>query len=182
MSTPAQWQGPATEEGPAPGIEFGSPGSRLVAYLIDGIAMVGLVIMMIFLAVLAGVFGLAILAVIPILIAVLFPLVYFPYFWQKSGQTPGMKMMGIKVVRDRDGGPVTWGSAILRYIGYWINQVVFYIGFIWVFVDKRQRGWHDLIAGTCVIKAPIEEYRPEITRPSYGGHLGDPGDPGRLPD
>jgi uncharacterized RDD family membrane protein YckC len=29
---------------------------------------------------------------------------------------------------------------------------VFYLGFLWVFVDGRRRGWHDLIAGTVVIK------------------------------
>ena len=35
----------------------------------------------------------------------------------------------------------------------WINNLLFYIGFIWILVDKRRRGWHDLIAGTCVIEA-----------------------------
>ena len=45
------------------------------------------------------------------------------------------------------------GAAILRLIGYWISAIVFYIGYIWIFIDKRKRGWHDLIAGTVVIKA-----------------------------
>lgn len=27
------------------------------------------------------------------------------------------------------------------------------IGYIWIFIDKRRRGWHDLIAGTVVVKA-----------------------------
>jgi uncharacterized RDD family membrane protein YckC len=26
------------------------------------------------------------------------------------------------------------------------------IGFLWVFVDKRRRAWHDLIGGTVVIR------------------------------
>ena len=64
-----------------------------------------------------------------------------------------MKMMGIKVVRDKDGGPLTMGQAILRLIGYWVSGFVFYLGYIWIFIDKRQRGWFDLIAGTVVIKA-----------------------------
>jgi uncharacterized RDD family membrane protein YckC len=45
------------------------------------------------------------------------------------------------------------GSAILRLIGYWVSGAVFYIGFIWIFVDKRRRGWMDLIASTVVVKA-----------------------------
>ena len=62
-------------------------------------------------------------------------------------------MMGIKVVRDADGGPVTMGSAILRLLGYWVSGLVFYLGYIWIFIDKRKRGWFDLIAGTVVVKA-----------------------------
>ena len=81
------------------------------------------------------------------------PFVYFPYYWARSGQTPGMKMMSIRVVRDRDGGPVTGGQAILRLIGYWVSGFVFYLGYIWIFIDKRKRGWHDLIAGTVVVEA-----------------------------
>ncbi len=65
-----------------------------------------------------------------------------------------MKMMKIKVVRDREGGPLSWGTAILRMIGYWVSGAVFYLGYIWIFIDKWKRGWHDLIAGTVVVKTP----------------------------
>jgi len=149
MTTPVTWQAPDAEEGPAPGMEFGSPGARLVAYLIDGLVQFGLAIVL-FLAttVLAVVFWP--LGVIAGIATFLFLLLYFPYFWQRSGQTPGMSLM---VVRDRDGGPITWGPAILRLIGYYVSALVFYIGYIWIFIDKRKRGWHDLIAGTVVIKA-----------------------------
>ena len=77
---------------------------------------------------------------------------YFPYFWKTRGQTPGMRQFQLYVVRDRDGGPITSGQAVLRLIGYWIDGVVFYLGFIWILIDSRKRGWHDLIAGTVVIK------------------------------
>ena len=103
-------------------------------------------------AILAAIF--APLGILGALAFVIVPLAYFPYFWAKTGQTPGMKLMGIKVVRDKDGGPVTTGQAILRLIGYWVSGLVFYLGYIWIFVDKRKRGWMDLIAGTIVISAP----------------------------
>ena len=64
-----------------------------------------------------------------------------------------MKMMGIRVVRDRDGGPITSGQAILRLIGYWVSGLVFCLGYLWILIDKRRRGWHDLIAGTVVVEA-----------------------------
>lgn len=155
MSEPVTWQAPEPSGGPAPGIDFASPGSRLVGYIIDGVVQFGLAIVF----VLVGTILLALfwpLGVIAYLAAGLFLFLYFPYFWQKSGQTPGMRLMQIKVVRDADGGPIGWGPAILRLIGYYVSAAVFYIGYIWIFIDKRQRGWHDLIAGTVVIKAPAD--------------------------
>ena len=87
--------------------------------------------------------------------SILLGVVYFPYFWQRDGQTPGMSMFDIRVVRDEDGGKVDWLHAILRFIGYGINSIVFGlpIGWLWVFVDKRRRGWMDLIGSTVVVKS-----------------------------
>lgn len=153
MTAPSAWQAPEPEVGPAPGVEFAGFGARLVAYIVDTIVITLIIIA---LAIAAGllVIALPILSIAPILAIIAVPLLYFPYYWQKSGQTPGKKMMGIKVVRDTDGGPLTWGTAIIRLVGYWVSGLVFYLGYIWVFIDKRKRGWHDLIASTVVIKAP----------------------------
>lgn len=155
MATPTEWSAPDPEGGPAPGIEFASPGARLVGYIIDVLINFGIFIV---LTLVTGIFAaiLPILAIIPFVGIFLVSLLYFPYFWQRSGQTPGMRLMQIKVVRDADGGPLTWGPAILRLIGYWISGIVFYLGYIWIFIDKRKRGWFDLIAGTVVIKAPAD--------------------------
>lgn len=153
MTTPVTWEGPEPESGPAPGIEFASLGARLVGYIIDGLVQFGLAfVLFILTTVLVVIFWP--LGVLAGTATFLFLLLYFPYFWQRSGQTPGMKVMGIKVVRDSDGGPVSWGSALLRLVGFYVSALVFYIGYIWVFIDKRRRGWFDLIASTVVIKAP----------------------------
>ena len=62
-------------------------------------------------------------------------------------------MFRLHVVRDRDGGPISGGQAILRLFGLWLSGAVFYLGYIWILIDSRRRGWHDLIAGTCVIES-----------------------------
>jgi len=139
--------------GPAPGVEFAGHGARLVAYVIDLLIQGALAIAVFLLSILAAalfppLFLLGVLGWLAISLA------YFPYFWSRSGQTPGMKLMELKLVRDADGGPITTGQAILRLVGYWVSSFVFYLGFIWIFIDKRRRGWHDLIAGTVVIGAP----------------------------
>ena len=163
--TPSTWEAPEPVAGPAPGVAFADHGERLIAYIIDIVVTFAVVIaLFVVAAILAAVAPiLSILPflgilVIPFLAIVVIPLVYFPYYWAKSGQTPGMKQQGIKVVRDRDGGPITMGTAILRLIGYWVSGLVFYIGYIWIFIDKRRRGWMDLLGGTVVVAVPPAEY------------------------
>jgi uncharacterized RDD family membrane protein YckC len=150
------WTAPEPTPGPAPGVEFADPGARLIAYIIDIAITFGIVLVLIIIGGLL-VATIPILSIIPFLAVVIIPLIYFPYFWSRegprNGQTPGMQQMGIRVVRDADGGPITVGPAILRLIGYWVSGFVFYLGYIWIFVDKRRRGWFDLIAGTVVVKA-----------------------------
>jgi uncharacterized RDD family membrane protein YckC len=156
MTTPT-WQAPEPEAGPGPGLAFASPGSRLIAYILDIVIQFLIFLLLAVLAILfAAIFWpLAILASLAI---VAISVGYFPYFWARDGQTPGMSRMKIKVVRDADGGPISTGSAILRLIGLWIGLSVFYIGVIWIFVDKRKRGWQDLIGGTVVVDVPPAEY------------------------
>ena len=43
-------------------------------------------------------------------------------------------------------------TAFLRLVGLYVAIGVMYLGFIWIFIDGRRRGWQDLIAGTIVIK------------------------------
>jgi uncharacterized RDD family membrane protein YckC len=153
---PTSWTAPEPTPGPAPGVEFAEPGARLVGYIIDILINVGAVIALTVVGIILAAV-LPILAIAPFLAVIIIPLIYFPYFWSRegphNGQTPGMRQMGIRVVRDTDGGPITLGPAVLRLIGYWISGFVFYIGYIWIFIDKRRRGWFDLIAGTVVVKA-----------------------------
>jgi uncharacterized RDD family membrane protein YckC len=146
------WTAPEPTPGPAPGVEFADPGPRLIGYIIDILINAGIVLALVVIGVILAAV-LPILAILPFLGVVIIPFIYFPYFWAKDGQTPGMKQMGIKVVRDVDGGPLSAGQAILRLIGYWISGFVFYLGYIWILIDKRRRGWFDLIAGTVVVKA-----------------------------
>ncbi len=110
---PTGWQAPELEPGPAPGVAFASPGSRLVAYIVD-VIIVGVFVCLLALLSVVLIVVLPILSILPIVAVIVVPFMYFPYYWARSGQTPGMRMMGIRVVRDRDGGPVTGGQAILR--------------------------------------------------------------------
>ena len=160
------WESPESVAGPAPGVEFAPHGARLVAYILDSI-IIGVFIVA-FVLVGIAVLGsgttfegnrvvdvtpfAALVSSIIFIVGSLMAILYFPFFWARGGSTLGMRPFNLRVVRDRDGGRIGWGTALLRLVGLWIAGAVFYIGYIWIFIDKRRRGWQDLIAGTCVIK------------------------------
>ncbi len=77
--------------------------------------------------------------------------VYFTYFHGTTGQTIGKKIFGLKVLQST-GEPMTLGIAFLRWVGYIISGLILYLGYIWIAFDRKKQGWHDKIAGTCVIK------------------------------
>jgi uncharacterized RDD family membrane protein YckC len=77
-------------------------------------------------------------------------MVYFTYFHGTTGQTPGKKILGLKVIQ-KTGDEMTLGLAFLRWVGYIISGLVFNLGFLWVAFDRKKQGWHDKIAATYVI-------------------------------
>ncbi len=83
--------------------------------------------------------------------AVVMNLFYFTYFHGTTGQTLGKRMLGMKVVQST-GEPMRAGVAFLRWVGYLLSGLIFYLGFLWIAFDGRKQGWHDKIAGTCVIR------------------------------
>jgi uncharacterized RDD family membrane protein YckC len=80
----------------------------------------------------------------------LYAMVYLLFFWTVTGQTPGKALMGLRVVNSR-GGKLSFGRALIRVFGYVVSTFFVYLGFLWVLVDRRFRGWHDLLAGSQVV-------------------------------
>ena len=159
---PAGWAPAPVAPGPGPGVEYAPHGGRLVAYIIDGF-IVGIAVTIVALVLtpflIAGASSenagaLAATGFLYVFVVLLVSVSYFPFFWARNGQTPGMKIFGLRVVRDADGGKISGGTAIIRLIGLWISFAIFYLGIIWILVDSRRRGWHDLLAGTVVIRQP----------------------------
>jgi uncharacterized RDD family membrane protein YckC len=133
-------------------------GRRFVAYLIDVIilsivgGLVGFVIGLIGVVLSRGnedvMTGINLIAQC---LSFLIGVAYYVGFWATTGQTLGKMVMGIKVI-STDGSPVSWGKALLRYLGYIISGLVLAIGFIWIAFDNKRQGWHDKIASTYVVR------------------------------
>ncbi|MBM4271330.1 MAG: RDD family protein [Deltaproteobacteria bacterium] len=78
-------------------------------------------------------------------------MLYFTYFHGTTGQTPGKIIFGLRVVQ-ATGEKMTLGVGFLRWVGYIVSTAVFFIGFAWIAIDGKKRGWHDRIAGTVVVR------------------------------
>ena len=135
----------------AAGPDLAAYGARVAAYVVDA-AIVAVVV-----AIPIGV-GAAIgsgVGSTPFLIGVVIGIVitaaYFPFFWSRTGQTPGMRLLNLQVVHELHPGPISLGTAIKRVIVFWFGAAAFFIGWLWVFVDPRRKAWHDLAADTIVI-------------------------------
>ena len=135
---------------------YAGPLSRLLAYLIDsfvvftGAGLITTIIIGSINVVLeadlqwdwrAGVLGF-----------VAFSIWFFLYFWVGvaiSGRTPGMSVLGIKVV-EREGPPVRPSHAAIRALVMPIS-IATVVGVLGVVFDARQRALHDVAAKTAVV-------------------------------
>jgi uncharacterized RDD family membrane protein YckC len=129
---------------------------RLLAALYDGFLVAFLTFIIAFAIGFLGIFvdmfrptNDARMQAIILIAGLIFSLIYFTLSWGRSGQTIGMGLTGIKVVRT-DGNRLGYGKALLRYVGYVISALLLSLGFLWIGFDKRRQGWHDKIAGTLV--------------------------------
>jgi uncharacterized RDD family membrane protein YckC len=69
--------------------------------------------------------------------------------WSFRGQTPGKWLLGLRVVA-LGGGTVGLGRATVRFAGYLLSALPFYLGFLWILGPER-RGFHDRLARTEVV-------------------------------
>jgi uncharacterized RDD family membrane protein YckC len=84
-------------------------------------------------------------------------------FWMLAGQTPGKRLMGVRVVRS-DGTRLRFGNAIRRELAYVASGLLF-LGYLWILFDNRRQGWHDKLAGTIVVYSwPEGEPRGTLVR------------------
>jgi len=75
---------------------------------------------------------------------------YFVLFWSAAGQTPGMRLLRVRV-RGAQGGPISLGRALLRLVGLLLAIVPLFAGFLPVLFTARRRGLPDYVAGTVVV-------------------------------
>jgi uncharacterized RDD family membrane protein YckC len=86
----------------------------------------------------------------------LFPFVWIGYhiaMWSWRGTTLGGIVFSLRIVR-LDGRRFDITTAIVRFIGGALSLVIAGLGFFWASWNPEKQSWHDMIAGTIVVKTP----------------------------
>ena len=141
-----------------------SLGNRFIACAIDHAIQVGVLITVAIVFVIisdASSFGSRLASapkwVIALLVIMQFVIIngYFAIFeWAWSGQTPGKRIMKLRVIRE-DGRPISFYEAMVRNLLRVIDFIVppFYsVGLVSVFATSRDQRVGDLVAGTVVVR------------------------------
>jgi uncharacterized RDD family membrane protein YckC len=139
-------------------VEYASFGRRLGAHLIDSFLLVFVTaIVTVPLGVGAALRGtdpsqMSVASTLASVVSLLIPIFYCVGYWTKKGATPGKTALGIRVVNADDRAPSGAQSAV-RYFAYILSSLPFCLGYAWMIWDREKRCWHDIIAGTRVIRA-----------------------------
>jgi uncharacterized RDD family membrane protein YckC len=75
--------------------------------------------------------------------------IYFCLFWSLTGQTPGMRILGVKVTTT-EGERLKPRRALRRIVGMIVAAIPFFAGYLLILVNDRRMGLHDIIARTVV--------------------------------
>lgn len=130
------------------GQQLASRSRRLGALAIDG-AIIGLIVLMLFVGAVAGDDS-GIPPESAGLLTVAFLVFYHILAWTAFSATPGKMMLKLQIV-DRNGWRIGIVQSIGRLMGYGISTLFVGLGFVWIFVSRFGRGWHDHLAGTYVV-------------------------------
>ncbi|GID91381.1 hypothetical protein Adi01nite_07930 [Amorphoplanes digitatis] len=137
--------------------EYAGAVSRSIAYALDAVIVTlvysgGVLIAMLIAAFigsrtreLAHAVAVSYLLILPALLAI-----YCALFWALAGRTPGMAVLGLRVVASRE-RPLSWLSALIRAL----VLAYFPLGAAWALVDARHQAIHDKLARTLVIRVPV---------------------------
>ncbi len=93
---------------------------------------------------------------------------YFATFWSTTGQTPGNRLLRIKVVSARDGEVPRTRQCLVRFVGLTLAAIPLGAGFLPILFDDRRRGLQDMLARTVVISADQPARRRDATAHAEG--------------
>lgn len=84
-------------------------------------------------------------------------------FWLYKSATPGKLFLRLTIIDAKTGQKPSKWQFIGRYAAYYVSILPLGAGLIWVAFDPKKQAWHDKLAQTLVIYAPVEAEKTEQT-------------------
>jgi len=88
---------------------------------------------------------------------------YFSLFWSAAGQTPGMRLLRVRVERGDGRAQISAARGVVRTIGLALAIIPLFLGFLPALFDSRRRALPDYLAGTVVVYDDAQP--PETSEP-----------------
>lgn len=84
---------------------------------------------------------------------ILFRFIYHLYFTWQSGQTPGKRILKIRIVEINSGEIPSFQVALLRSGFRVVSESIFYLGYVVAYFTPLVQTLHDKLASTVVVDA-----------------------------
>ncbi|MSQ42417.1 MAG: RDD family protein [Dehalococcoidia bacterium] len=81
----------------------------------------------------------------------------YDWIFFTRGWTPGLRLLGMRIVRAESGEEPGQTRALVRVLGCLLSETAFALGYAWALWDRRRQTWQDKLASTYVVMAPPEE-------------------------
>ncbi|GAA4560354.1 RDD family protein [Pseudonocardia xishanensis] len=143
---------PSPQFPPLPIPDYAPWGARVGSALIDGLIP----------GVIAGVGALSVLFgsldVVLIVASVCYVAAFAFALWNscyrqgRTGQSLGKQVMGTRLVRLRDGGPLGFWPTLGRQLAHVLDSLPFYLGYLWPLWDERRQTFADKVCDTVVVR------------------------------
>jgi uncharacterized RDD family membrane protein YckC len=76
----------------------------------------------------------------------------------QTGQSPGMRVMGLKCIGIQTGQPIGAGLGFVRAIAHIVDSIICYIGWLFPLWDRNRQTLADKIMSTVVIVVPKQAF------------------------
>lgn len=140
-----------TGESPDAAWEYIGFWKRTLAYIIDQIAM-GLIGIVVGIVCALAIRHAGAVALVANLAGLVIGIAYTVGFWVARNATPGKMVFGATIRRHHSFTKPSTGQYIGRYFAYILSMLPLGLGCFWAAFHPQKRGWHDLLAGTVVVR------------------------------
>jgi uncharacterized RDD family membrane protein YckC len=76
----------------------------------------------------------------------------------QTGQSPGMRTIGLRCINQSTGQPIGPGLGVVRAIAHIVDSLICYIGWLFPLWDRSRQTLADKIMSTVVVRVPSQPF------------------------